>query len=154
MKKKDCNFGLEWDYKGMLSTPYPNGKQSDWNQILMTIVNQVSVNINKLSFRGGATHIEINSKLLPLLKTMEYYNDDEKMLSSYHVVINEKTEKDTIIMYNKSLLENIDAIPIVNGNEGENGMITFTFYKPSDCSKEDVITYMRNLCGYIDIKNF
>ena len=99
MKIVDCKHVNEWNYK------IPDGynliycEQKDWNQTLMAKLNQTSAMIFKSSCRGGASIIEINTKLIKLFETLEYYQPILKSLSGRYVVIeNDELEEDVIFM--------------------------------------------------------
>lgn len=61
IKKEFCWY-LEWD-----SRPHDRDRtiwtQRDWNQTLITKVNQISVQIHKATLRGGADTIRLGSDL-------------------------------------------------------------------------------------------
>ena len=63
-----------WDYEGF-KTIAPEGlydAQKDWNQTLITKINQTSATIFKATHTGGANIILIPDCLKELLKTLEY----------------------------------------------------------------------------------
>ena len=100
MKVEDCKYINEWDYKGWMNMSYPNPDfQNDWNQTLLTKINQTSAMICKTSYYGGANFIQLNSKLLPLIETLEYYNPVLKSLNGrYAVVVNDELEDNVIFL--------------------------------------------------------
>lgn len=102
MKISDCKHVNEWDYKIPYELFKDNkffGEQNDWNQTLMTKMNQTSAMIFKSSYRGGANVVEINPKLLTLFDTLEYYQPILKSLSGRYVVIeNDELEDNVIFM--------------------------------------------------------
>lgn len=51
-----------------------NYTQKDWNQELMTQVNQISAQINKATLRGGANWIVVSSEISALLDNLEYFH--------------------------------------------------------------------------------
>jgi hypothetical protein len=92
---------LTWDY----SYPEHIGvfhSQKDWNQTLITRINQMSAMILKNTHRGGANKIKINSVLLPLFKDLEYFNVDNynKMFLSgrYHITIDDSLPKNIVLL--------------------------------------------------------
>ncbi len=69
---------LSWDYKGYNNPEYKNENgdsyfdlQKDWNQTLLTKINQTAANIFKDS-NGGPNVILISPVLQPLLESLEY----------------------------------------------------------------------------------
>lgn len=51
-----------------------NYTQKDWNQELMTKVNQISAQINKATLRGGANWIVVSAEISALLDNLEYFH--------------------------------------------------------------------------------
>ena len=67
---------LRWDYNGWrkssnVSTAYT---QKDWNQTLITKVNQVSAQIHKSTLRGGANFIVVSSEISAVFNDLEYFH--------------------------------------------------------------------------------
>ena len=60
-----------WRRQAAFSTNYT---QKDWNQELMTKVNQISAQINKATLRGGANWIVVSSEISALLDNLEYFH--------------------------------------------------------------------------------
>ena len=67
-----------WDYEGF-KTIAPEGlydAQKDWNQTLITKINQTSATIFKATHTGGANVVLIPDTLKELFKTLEYLTLD------------------------------------------------------------------------------
>jgi hypothetical protein len=67
---------LRWDYNGWrkassAASPYT---QKDWNQTLITKVNQVSAQIHKSTLRGGANIIVVSSEISAIFDDLEYFH--------------------------------------------------------------------------------
>lgn len=67
---------LKWDYNGWrrqagMSTNYT---QKDWNQTLMTKINQISAQIHKATLRGGANFVVVSAELSAVLNDLEYFH--------------------------------------------------------------------------------
>lgn len=65
-----------WDVNGWrrqagYSTNYT---QKDWNQELMTCVNQISAQIHKSTLRGGANFIVVSSEISAVFDNLEYFH--------------------------------------------------------------------------------
>ena len=60
-----------WRRMAAFSTNYT---QKDWNQELMTKVNQISAQINKATLRGGANWIVVSAEISALLDNLEYFH--------------------------------------------------------------------------------
>jgi hypothetical protein len=51
-----------------------NYTQKDWNQELITKVNQISAQIQKSTLRGGANWLVVSSEVSALLNNLEYFH--------------------------------------------------------------------------------
>jgi hypothetical protein len=51
-----------------------NYTQKDWNQELITCINQISAQINKATLRGGANWIVVSAEISALLDNLEYFH--------------------------------------------------------------------------------
>ena len=67
---------MRWDYTGWrrassAASPYT---QKDWNQTLITKINQVSAQIHKSTLRGGANFIVVSSEVSAIFDDLEYFH--------------------------------------------------------------------------------
>lgn len=74
--RKGAPWQLNWDYNGFrrtgkLSTNYT---QKDWNQTLVTKVNQVSAQIHKSTLRGSGNFIVVSSEISAIFNDLEYFH--------------------------------------------------------------------------------
>ena len=60
-----------WRRQSGFSTNYT---QKDWNQELITCINQISAQINKSTLRGGANWVVVSSEASALLDNLEYFH--------------------------------------------------------------------------------
>lgn len=60
-----------WRRMAGFSTNYT---QKDWNQELVTAINQISAQIHKATLRGGATFIVVSSEVSALFDNLEYFH--------------------------------------------------------------------------------
>jgi hypothetical protein len=67
---------LRWDYNGWrkASTAASPYTQKDWNQTLITRVNQTSAQIHKSTLRGGANIIVVSSEISAIFDDLEYFH--------------------------------------------------------------------------------
>ena len=73
--RKGAAWQLRWDYNGWKRLPNNNGyTQKDWNQTLMTAVNQISAQIHKSTLRGGANFVVVSSEVSAVLDDLEYFH--------------------------------------------------------------------------------
>jgi hypothetical protein len=74
--RKGAAWKLRWDYDGwrrlnVTSTAY---NQKDWNQTLITAINQISAQIHKSTLRGGANWIVCSSEVSAIFDDLEYFH--------------------------------------------------------------------------------
>ena len=64
-----------WDYNGLRkqSTQY-HGTQKDWNQTLITRINQISAQIHKSTLRGGASWVVVSPEVSAVFDDLEYFH--------------------------------------------------------------------------------
>ena len=74
--RKAAAAQLRWDYNGWrkassAASPYT---QKDWNQTLITKVNQISAQIHKSTLRGGANFVVVSSEISAIFDDLEYFH--------------------------------------------------------------------------------
>jgi len=74
--RKGAAWQVRWDYNGWrklsgTANPYT---QKDWNQTLLTKINQVSAQIHKSTLRGGANFIVVSSEVSAIFDDLEYFH--------------------------------------------------------------------------------
>jgi len=73
--RKGAAWNLRWDYNGWRrikqTTSYT---QKDWNQTLITTINQLSAQIHKSTLRGGANWIVVSSEVSAIFDDLEYFH--------------------------------------------------------------------------------
>lgn len=74
--RKAGAWQLRWDYNGWrkASTAASPYTQKDWNQTLITRLNQVSAQIHKSTLRGGANFIVVSSEISAIFDDLEYFH--------------------------------------------------------------------------------
>ena len=74
--RKGAAWNLRWDYNGWkrLGTNAIPYTQKDWNQTLITTINQVSAQIHKSTLRGGANWIVVSSEVSAVFDDLEYFH--------------------------------------------------------------------------------
>ena len=74
--RKFAPWQCRWDVNGWrrMSTYSTNYTQKDWNQELMTKINQVSAQIHKATLRGGANFIVVSSEISAVFDNLEYFH--------------------------------------------------------------------------------
>ena len=74
--RKAAAWTLRWDYNGWKrftqgQAPYT---QKDWNQTLITAINQISAQIHKSTLRGGANWVVVSSEVSAIFDDLEYFH--------------------------------------------------------------------------------
>jgi len=73
--RKGAAWSVRWNYDGWRSTVGSvNYNQKDWNQTLITAINQVSAQIHKSTLRGGANWIVVSSEISAIFDDLEYFH--------------------------------------------------------------------------------
>lgn len=69
-------FRARWDYKGLANNANFFGTQKDWNQTLITRVNELSAQIHKATLRGGANWVVCSAEAGAIFDDLEYFHVD------------------------------------------------------------------------------
>lgn len=158
MKKEDCKFQNEWDYLEWSNRsffPDYNSAQIDWNQTLVTKVNQLSAQIFKSSMSSGGSTIILRPKLLPLIESLEFYNPKDKKLSGrYDVEIDYKIDDDVIFVLHRFIKYGLHFVPEYLSPLYSGEYWTNTYIESFSVKDDIVEEYKKGLCGYITIKNY
>jgi Major capsid protein Gp23 len=76
--RKGAAWTAKWDYNewkyGNGGTSYAGYTQKDWNQTLVTKINQISAQIHKTTLRGGANWIVVSSEVSAVFDDLEYFH--------------------------------------------------------------------------------
>jgi hypothetical protein len=73
--RKGAAWNLRWDYNGWRRiSQTTNYTQKDWNQTLITAINQLSAQIHKSTLRGGANWIVVSSEVSAIMDDLEYFH--------------------------------------------------------------------------------
>jgi len=70
-------WSLRWDYNGWKRTAsggFNAYTQKEWNQTLITKVNQISAQIHKATLRGGANFVVVSSEVSAIFDDLEYFH--------------------------------------------------------------------------------
>jgi hypothetical protein len=73
--RRGAAWVTRWDWNGLRkqSTQY-QGTQKDWNQTLITKINQLSAQIHKSTLRGGASWVVVSPEISAVLDDLEYFH--------------------------------------------------------------------------------
>jgi hypothetical protein len=67
-------FLARWDYAGLKNNANFFGTQKDWNQTLITRVNEISAQIHKATLRGGANWVIVSAEAGAIFDDLEYFH--------------------------------------------------------------------------------
>ena len=73
--RRGAAWTARWDYNGLRkqTTTY-HGVQKDWNQTLVTKINQISAQIHKSTLRGGASWVVVSPEVSAVFDDLEYFH--------------------------------------------------------------------------------
>ncbi|HSG30587.1 MAG TPA: hypothetical protein VLB82_03470, partial [Thermodesulfobacteriota bacterium] len=69
-------FKARWDYAGLSNNANFFGTQKDWNQTLITRINELSAQIHKATLRGGANWVVCSAEAGAIFDDLEYFHVD------------------------------------------------------------------------------
>lgn len=97
----DAAWRLRWDYNGWKSNAFSGSlTQRDWNQTLITKINQISAQIHQATLRGGANTIVVSPEIEKVFKTIEYYKVKDKSVGGrYKVIVDNEIDPMSILIY-------------------------------------------------------
>jgi len=77
--RKGAAWKAKWDYNGWKyggtgGATLQGYTQKDWNQTLVTKVNQISAQIHKTTLRGGANWVVVSSEVSAVFDDLEYFH--------------------------------------------------------------------------------
>ena len=76
--RKGAAWSAKWDYNewryGNNGSSFAGYTQKDWNQTLVTKINQLSAQIHKTTLRGGANWVVVSSEVSAVFDDLEYFH--------------------------------------------------------------------------------
>jgi hypothetical protein len=75
--RRGAAWTTRWDWNGLRkqgSTNQYYGVQKDWNQTLITKINQISAQIHKSTLRGGASWVVVSPEVSAVFDDLEYFH--------------------------------------------------------------------------------
>ena len=77
--RKGAAWKAKWDYNGWkyggnAGATLQGYTQKDWNQTLVTKINQISAQIHKTTLRGGANWVVVSSEISAVFDDLEYFH--------------------------------------------------------------------------------
>lgn len=81
--KRGAAWKLRWNYFGWKSTGSQKYTQKEWNQTLITRINQVSAQIHKSTLRGGANFLVVSSETSAIFDDLDAFIPSSHDLEDY-----------------------------------------------------------------------
>lgn len=69
-------FRARWDYNGLANNANFFGTQKDWNQTMITRINELSAQIHKATLRGGASWVVCSAEAGAIFDDLDYFHVD------------------------------------------------------------------------------
>lgn len=104
IKDRKISISSEWSYKYPSSTRL-HGTQEAWNHTLLTVLNKINAESFK-RYKFGVSIILINSKVLEIFNTLEFFKDNS-IGTSYRVVVDDEISNDCVYMLSDEIFDNI-----------------------------------------------
>jgi hypothetical protein len=98
-------FEARWDYAGLRNNANFFGTQKDWNQTLVTRVNELSAQIHKATLRGGANWIICSAEAGAIFDDLEYFHVDSSAspeTEKYNLVLRRSVTLETVMLCTKT----------------------------------------------------
>jgi hypothetical protein len=71
--KREAAWRLNWDYFGWKQTTSQKYTQKEWNETLVTRINQISAQIHKSTLRGGANFVVVSTEVAAILGDIAHF---------------------------------------------------------------------------------
>jgi hypothetical protein len=81
--KRGAAWKLRWNYFGWKSTGAQKYTQKEWNQTLITRINQLSAQIHKSTLRGGANFLVVSSEASAIFDDLDAFIPSSHDLEDY-----------------------------------------------------------------------
>jgi len=155
------NLILDWDYNGGDKYDPHSISQSDWNQTLITKINQLSAYIHRNTLKGGANKLFMHSKLGPLIDTLEYIQTDgsghQVIAGRYRIEFDDYLKLGEIIvtheMESREFYGNRILLPEFTQIEGQMDEVVIKIYDMIE-NADYINQKLRKYTGVINILNY
>jgi len=98
--KNNPTFKIDWNILGWQNNPNFFGDQKEWNNVLLTKINEISAHIHMATLLGGADTIEVHPDNMHFIESFDYYNATTKTIGfRYSVIVDNLISKNTINVY-------------------------------------------------------
>lgn len=96
----EAKWKCNWDFTGWEKFTRANSlSQKDWNQTLLTQINQISAQINQKVLNGGANEVSMHPIVFSIVNDFEYLNsigNNHSISNRYKVTIDETLPMDKL----------------------------------------------------------
>jgi hypothetical protein len=154
--KEFPKWELSWDYLGWkeVNTRIPTA-QKDWNQTLITNINQLAAQIHRTSMRGGANRILVHPNLEPIFGNMEYYwAAGPSLAGRFLITYTDKIGENEIYVYLEDLLNPVYKNVVTEGTEDSFSEVTVQLLLNEDYEGDELQETLKRYVGRIEVKNF
>lgn len=144
---------VEWDYNNPDETLL---RRRDYNKTLITKINHITNLIHRGSFRGGVDTIIIHPSIEELFYGDWYFEVSKILLGRYQVELDDSMSRDVIKLENRRVLGDLVVLPRIleaGHPDGDNSFPTINMVGIRSCSEDEIVSYIGELGGYIDIIN-
>lgn len=148
----NVKFKLYWDYEGWKGTSSPSFfTQKDWNQTLITKINQISAQIHQYTLKGGANTIIVSPEIFCVIEDLEYFDKDKMSIGRYKVIIYEN------MLYSDMFVCQLDGVSKLTNdyNVGHIVIPNLFLYSPVSVNEEKVLKTksIKKISKYLLINN-
>lgn len=100
----EAKWKLNWDYKISEGFRFTSGTQLDWNNTIVTKINQISAQIYQSSHNGGANRLTMHPNVFKnIMKKLEYTNVDGdgnyKLSGRYKIDFDKELPEDKLYIW-------------------------------------------------------
>jgi hypothetical protein len=148
----NVKFKLYWNYEGWKETSSPSFfTQKDWNQTLITKINQISAQIFKSTLKGANTII-VSPEVFRVIEDLEYFDKNKMSLAGkYKVIIDE------YLPYSAMFVCQLDGVSILKNDYTVGHIIIpdLYLYSPVSINEEKVLKTksIKKISKYLLINN-
>ncbi len=163
LSTKNGKWHLRWDYMGWKNLLINNGSeinQLDWNQTLITKINEISAQMHRISLRGGASYIKVHPFVKDLFKTIPFYDEKTSKLSRYDIIYDDSIKINEIYVIAKEwndvlFIPRFEFGKTTTNDKGEveTELREVSINHISTYTDEEVVEYNKKLLGFIKIDN-
>jgi hypothetical protein len=128
--KRGAAWKLRWNYYGWKGTGAQKYTQKEWNQTLITRINQISAQIHKSTLRGGANFIVVSSEVSAIFDDLDAFLPTSHDLEDYSYNLGMKQVGTVNGRYKVYVDPYASAFDVLIGHKGTSLLDTGYIYAP------------------------